>query len=80
MTHYYNPILRRSKKERVCIFCGENILIGDYYFYQASVQDAKYDTSYFHPECFEDEDAIEFIPYENDRPERPWNKQPTTED
>lgn len=48
---FYRNEQRRSKKRRVCEWCGQRIEIGDLYIYEACLFEGDFCTSSLHPEC-----------------------------
>ena len=73
---YYEEISRSKPKARKlhrCIWCGENIDVGEVYEYVAYKYMGDFQTNHFHLECVMpcvkecDEMDGEFMPYENTR-------------
>ena len=65
----------RARKRHRCIWCGEDVIIGEIYRREKSVYDGEMQDHKWHLECdlasheyFEDEE--DFMPFENERPEK----------
>ena len=70
-TYWNEQQVRISRKERRCVWCGEDILKKDKYIFQSGVMDSEWQNNHYHPECFEflcKQDETEFCPYDNERP------------
>jgi hypothetical protein len=74
MSDFFHPMTEQaSRKQRQCIYCGEEINKGDVYARQTGVFDGRWQDNKYHPECFSDfcdQGDGEFTPYSNDRPEK----------
>lgn len=72
MSDFYHPMTQqRSLKQRLCIYCGEMIEVGQVYNKQSGVWDGDWFTNHYHPECWDDlrvSGEDEFTPYSAERP------------
>ncbi len=73
MSHSTNPETRKSRRQRVCSWCGQHIEIGELYWHWMYYD--RYDTGPvdMHVECFGDfgdRGCPDFDCYENQRPEK----------
>lgn len=75
--HLLSMVARTAAKPHRCIWCGEYIEKGERYQDERSVFDGHMQHHRWHPECLEDAqegwragDDAEFIPHNQDRPER----------
>ncbi len=67
--------IRKARVEHKCVWCGEQILKGEKYFYNTGLFDGDWQSNHWHEECIEaareelrgnyDE---EFCPYTRSRP------------
>jgi len=48
---YLNSSDHKSRKERICDWCGEPILIGEMYHKTAGIFEGDFQHNAFHPEC-----------------------------
>ncbi len=68
--------VRTARKHHKCIWCGQEIVVGEKYIHEKSVYDHQMQNHSWHPECNSAADEYfalgeeEFTPYENDRPSK----------
>lgn len=74
MSDFFNPHeIRRARKAHRCIYCSEEIHVGESYVHQTGVSDGRWYTSKMHQECFQelcDSGDFEFTPNSNERPQQ----------
>ena len=72
MSNFYTPsIIRVSRKDHRCSYCGELIPKKSFYTFQKGNWDGSWFESKFHHECFEalcEDGDGEYTPYSNERP------------
>jgi len=82
----YDDISRttpRARKPHKCIWCGEQIEVGEKHHKIVGKYFGEFQNHRFHDECLDeshehcDENDGEFFPYENERPERKKSNEQT---